>query len=156
MNDAMRGAIGGLAGTLVMSAAMAATRLTGIMRGEVPPRKISGNFEEAVGILDDLSRPEFEASWVAQHLAYGTAAGVAYAIAERKLGFPRPGVAGPLFGVSLWAVSYAGWLPAAGLYPAPTQDKPGRMVPMILHHLVYGATTAIVARSLSRPTRGAS
>ena len=156
MNDVMRGAIGGLAGTVVMSAAMAASRLTGTMRGEVPPRKVGGNFEEAVGIRDDLSREEFEASWVAQHLAYGTAGGVAYALLERKFGSPRPEVAGPLFGVALWAFGYAGWLPAAGLYPAPTEDKPGRMGPMILHHLVYGATTAIVARSLSRPGRGAS
>ena len=156
MNDVIRGAIGGLAGTLVMSAAMAATRLTGTMRVEVPPRKISGNFEAAAGIRDDLSREEFEASWIAQHLAYGTGGGVAYAVAERKLGFPRPGVAGPLFGVSLWAVSYAGWLPAAGLYPAPTEDNPGRMGPMIFHHLIYGATTAIVARLLSRPVRGAA
>jgi hypothetical protein len=65
-----------------MSATMAATRVTGVMRGEVPPREVAGNVEEAVGLRDELTRSAFEASWIAQHVAYGTAAGVAYALAE--------------------------------------------------------------------------
>ena len=155
MYDLWRGAIGGLAGTLAMSAAMAASRLTATMRGEVPPRKITRNIEEAAGVREHLSRPAFEASWVAQHLAYGTAAGVAYALAESRLDLPRPAIAGPLFGASLWAFSYAGWLPVAGLYPPPTRDKPSRVAGMIVHHLIYGTTTALVARALRpRPAGG--
>ena len=126
------------------------------MPGEVPPRKITRKLEEAVGIHEHLSRPAFEASWVAQHLAYGTAAGVAYALADRRLDLRRPLVAGPVFGASLWAISYAGWLPAAGLYPPPRRDRPGRLADMIVHHLIYGATTAMAVRALRpvEPIRG--
>ena len=62
MNDLWRGAIGGLAGTVAMSAAMLASRRTGAMRGEVPPRKITRNIEEAAGLREHLPRPAFEAS----------------------------------------------------------------------------------------------
>jgi uncharacterized membrane protein YagU involved in acid resistance len=148
MNDLWRGAIGGLAGTLVMSAAMAASRLAGTMRGEVPPRKITRHLAHAAGVRGDLSQPTFEASWVVQHLAYGTAAGVAYALADRRLDLPPPAVAGPLFGASLWAFSYAGWLPVAGLDPPPDRDRSSRLANMIVHHLIYGTTTALVARAL--------
>ncbi len=148
MNDLWRGALGGLAGTLGMSAAMALSRRTRAMGGQVPPRKITRNVEKSAGIREHLSGPAFEASWVAQHLAYGTAAGVASALAEDRLGLPPPVVAGPLFGASLWAFSYAGWLPAAGLYPPPSRDRPSRVANMIVHHLIDGTTTALVTRVL--------
>ena len=150
MNDATRGAIAGLAGTVAMSAAMAATRLAGVMRHEVPPRKITARSEDAVGLYDRLSQPEFEASWVVGHFAYGMANGMAYAAVRRRLPGPAP-VAGSAFGLAVWAISYAGWLPAVGLYPPPTEDAGDRIAAMIAHHLVYGAATAIVYDSLARP-----
>lgn len=150
MNDLIRGAVSGLAGTVVMSAAMAATRLAGTMRGEVPPRQITGNVEESVGLREQLDRPAFEASWVVQHFAYGAAAGVGYTLLQRRLRLREPLPAGPLYGISLWAVSYAGWLPAVGLYPPPDRDRADRVVNMIVHHLVYGTVTAQVNRALRR------
>jgi hypothetical protein len=148
MNDLIRGAIGGLAGTVAMTAAMAAGRLTGAHGGELPPRNVSRRFEEAVGLYDRLSRPEFEASWMAQHLAYGMGAGVAYSLVDSRLDMPPPAISGPLFGLSLWAVSYAGWLPVAGLYPPPHRDRADRIAAMIAHHLIYGTTTAFVTKAL--------
>jgi hypothetical protein len=148
MDEVTRGAIAGLAGTAVMSAAMAADRASGRMRGEAPPRKVARNAEEALGLREMLSRPAFEASWVAQHFAYGAAAGVAYELARRRLPLSDPLPAGPLYGAALWAFGYAGWLPAAGLYPPPTADRPSRAATIFLHHLIYGTTTALVARAL--------
>src|SRR5437764_7307350 len=78
MDRVLHGAIAGLAGTAVMSAAMAADRILGGIRGEVPPRKVGKNLERAVGVWDELSQPAFEASWIVAHFAYGTAAGAAY------------------------------------------------------------------------------
>ncbi len=154
MNDFNRGVLAGLAGTAVMSAAMAASRAAGAMRREVPPRVISDHAERAIGVRHHLSRPAFEASWVANHLAYGAAAGVAYAAIDRRFG-PSPLVAGPAFGVSLWIISYGGWLPAVGLYPPPTEDAPDRVATMIAHHLIYGTTTALAAWAL-RPIDAAA
>lgn len=115
-----------------------------------PLSEISANAEDAVGLLDHLSQPAFEASWVAQHLAYGVGAGVAYVTIRRRVPWPAP-VAGPAFGLAVWAFGYAGWLPALGLYPPPTEDTPDRIATMIAHHVIYGATTAIVADALARP-----
>ena len=155
MNELTSGAVAGLAGTAVMSAAMAADRAFGWMRGEVPPRKVARRFEESLGVRDDLSRPAFEASWVAQHFAYGAAAGVAYEMIRRRLRPREPLSAGAMYGAALWAVSYAGWLPLAGLYPPPHEDNRERALMIALHHLIYGATVAVVADRLAPdPARG--
>lgn len=148
MHKVIRGMIAGLAGTAAMSATMVADLAFGWMRGELPPRKVGRRFLEAVGLDDDLSWPEFEASWVTQHVAYGAAAGVAYELMQEKLRLREPVPSGPLFGAAVWAGSYAGWLPVSGLYPPPTRDRTERIAMMIVHHLVYGTTVSAVARAL--------
>ena len=148
MDDVLRGAVAGLAGTAAMSAAMAVAKAAGPMPGENRPRKVGRHFEEAVGVREELPREVFEASWVGQHFAYGAAAGAVYALARRRVGLREPVPAGPLFGAALWAFGYAGWLPVTGLYPPPT-DEPGRRVAtLIAAHLIYGTATAMVSRRL--------
>jgi hypothetical protein len=144
MRDVVRGAMAGLVGTAAMSAAMAAARAAGTMAGEPPPRKVARRAEEAVGVREALSRPAFEASWIAQHVAYGTAAGAAYALARRKVDLGGPVLSGALYGVALWAFGYAGWLPLVGLHPPPSREPRRRVGTEIVTHLVYGVTTALV------------
>jgi hypothetical protein len=153
MNEVLRGAVAGLAGTAAMSAAMAVTKAAGLMPGESPPRKVARNFEEAAGVRDGLPPAAFEASWVGQHFAYGAAAGVAYALVRGRLRLPEPVPAGPLFGAALWAFGYAGWLPATGLSPPPSAEPRRRVGTLIVAHLVYGTATAAVSRVLD-PGRG--
>lgn len=150
MNAIGRGALGGLAGTAVMSATMAVDRLLGWMTGEVPPRKIARRAEEAAGIAQHLTGPAFEASWIVQHFAYGAAAGVGYELLRSRLRMPEPVPAGPVYGAALFAVSYGGWVPAAGLYPPPWEDRPERYGMTLVHHLVYGTALAAACRRLRR------
>jgi hypothetical protein len=75
-NEVFRGAVADLAGTGVMSVAMASAKAAGLLAGEPPPRTVSRDLDETIGVYDDLPQPAFEASWVSQHLAYGTAAGM--------------------------------------------------------------------------------
>jgi hypothetical protein len=133
----------------VMSAAMAIAKAAGLLAGEPPPRTVSRNLEEAVGLYDDLPRPVFEASWVGKHFAYGTGAGMVYAITRERLKLADPLPAGPLFGVALWAFGYVGWLPATGLYPPPTAEPKRRVAALIAAHLIYGTATATVLHLLS-------
>jgi hypothetical protein len=154
MDEVLRGAVAGLAGTAVMSAAMAVAKATGLMDGEWPPRKVARNFEESIGVRDELPQAAFEVSWVAQHFAYGAAAGVAYALSQRRLRLPEPLPSGPLFGAALWAFGYAGWLPATGLYPPPTAEPRRRFGTLIAAHLIYGTAVASVSRLLG-PSREA-
>jgi hypothetical protein len=148
MGPIVRGAVGGLAGTAAMSATMALDRAVGLMSGEVPPRKVGRRAEEAVGVARHLSAPEFEASWVALHFAFGAVAGAAYELARSKVPAREPIPAGPLYGAALFAASYGGWVPMAGLYPAPWQDRPGRWGMTLVHHLVYGTALAATCRRL--------
>lgn len=145
MDTMMRGAISGLVGTAAMTAAMAAARAAGASGGPVPPREVAGNLEERLGLRDELPGPVFEASWLVQHIAYGAAAGIAYALIERRLGLDDPWVAGPAYGLALWAFGYGGWAPAAGLYPRPGERPARRIATEITTHLIYGAATAWAA-----------
>jgi len=156
MNGALlRGAVAGLAGTAAMSAAMSVAKAAGLMAGEWPPRKVGRESQKAAGVHGALSRPAFEAGWVAQHFAYGAGAGAAYELIQSRLKLREPAPAGPLFGTALWALSYVGWLPAAGLYPPPHAEPARRVGTMVVAHLVYGTTTAEVARRLRPRPDGA-
>ncbi len=154
MKVAIRGAVAGLAGTAVMTAAFLAAKKAGAVPGELEPKEITENFEEKIGVRDHLPEPAFRASWIALHIGYGTASGAAYALAyalaqERTQALDPPVVlTGPLFGVSLWVIGYCGWLPLFGLYPRPAL-LPGRKVTAnIVSHVVYGTTTATVHQML--------
>lgn len=148
MEEKLSGAVAGLAGTVVMSTALGVAKAIGMLPGEVPPRKVARHVEEALELHDGVPSPAFEARWIGQHFAYGAAGGVAYALIQRRLRLGEPLPAGPLFGAALWACSYIGWLPAAGLYPSPTADRNRRIATMITVHLIYGTATAAALRFL--------
>lgn len=140
MNDdvqaALRGAVGGVAATTTMSAAMAAAHRAGAL-GEPPPRKITRRAEAAVGVATD--RRTLDAlSWLG-HYGYGAVMGALFGVLQRRLRAPRL-VAGVVWGLIVWAASYLGWLPAAGLHPAAHRDRPDRTATMVASHVVYGAT----------------
>ena len=85
------------------------------------------------------------------HFGYGAAAGGVYGLVRDRLP-GGPLVGGVSFGLALWAASYFGWLPAAGLFPPPTREPGRRVGLMIAAHVVWGAATGIVAHGL-RPSR---
>ena len=136
-----------------MSVAMAIAKAVGLVAGEPPPRTVSRNAEEAAGVYEPLPQPAFEASWVGQHFAYGTAAGMVYALARKQWKLADPVPAGPLFGVALWAFGYVGWLPATGLYPPPSAEPMRRVATLIAAHLIYGTATAVMLHRLSQTDR---
>lgn len=144
-----RGAVAGLAGTTAMTLAMLLAKGAGVAPGKLAPKGVTENVEEKFGVRDRLPEPAFEVSWVVSHFGYGTASGVAYALAQKAFDRERTFLAGPLFGILLWAVGYCGWLPLLGIYPPPTR-LPGRKVvaEILATHLVYGATVAAVHRAL--------
>jgi NAD(P)-dependent dehydrogenase (short-subunit alcohol dehydrogenase family) len=67
--------------------------------------------------------------------------------------FKTPG-SGLLYGLGVWAVNYAGILPALGLMPPARHDRLGRPTSMLAAHLVFGAALAAVEREVS-PVRAA-
>ncbi|HEY5955359.1 MAG TPA: hypothetical protein VIV60_02350 [Polyangiaceae bacterium] len=153
-----RGATAGTIATLAMSAVMLELQDQGWL-GRMPPQLIVDRVLSSFS-LKQRTRPVFRhgLSSIA-HLGFGTAMGVTYAAGtyftqcvspQDRQREPTLRTAIP-FAVAVWASSYAGWLPALGLMPAPSRDRPGRPISMLAAHIVYGATLAVVLRALNSP-----
>lgn len=148
MKHVVRGVIAGFAGTIVMSVVMLVLKRAGMEPGELEPKEVAGNVEEKIGVRSLLSWRAFEVSWITLHFRYGSTSGAGYALARKIAGPVRPALAGPLFGVLLWALGYCGWLPLSGLYPPPTRVPWRKVAANIIAHTAYGATTAVTYRML--------
>lgn len=149
MNRYLAGALAGLVAAVPMTATMVILhrRLPKPLRYELPPRQITGRVAEGLGRAD-RSMPEYALTWssLAAHFGYGALTGALYPLVARRVG-PGP-VPGALYGIAVWAASYMGWVPAAGiLQPATRQPAPRRRL-MLTAHLVWGATTALVSSRL--------
>ena len=57
--------------------------------------------------------------------------------------------AGVGFGVAVWAGSYLGWLPAAGIISPATEHPPRRNALMIAAHVVWGAAAGMMVNKLA-------
>jgi len=76
----------------------------------------------------------------AVHWGYGTSMGVLYGLVQRtRKGSPL--VRGPLFGLGVWASSYATLVPL-GLYQWPWHYRAGAIAKDLSYHLVYGSGVA--------------
>ena len=137
VKDVMDGAIGGAVATVGMSVVMAAAQKVGVL-GEPPPRQLTDAALDATG-APDISEGSKDAIAAGAHLGFGVLAGALFGFLHRKLPLPIPPVPhGVVYGLAVWAVSYKGWIPAAGILPPPEHDLPGRRRSMILAHCVYG------------------
>lgn len=125
-----------LAASAAMGGFMMSMRRAGVL-GEPPPRKL---------IRKVFGRRRATGPVVAMaHFAYGATVGAVYGAAASFA--PRRWqrvVAGGVFGLAVWAVSYAGWVPASGLMLPPSVDRPGRPVTMVLAHLLFGVTMGLL------------
>ncbi|MBP2372064.1 hypothetical protein JOF36_007837 [Pseudonocardia parietis] len=83
------------------------------------------------------------------HLGYGTSCGALFALLSRRGLRPSPAV-GVGYGLLLWLISYAAWVPAMRAIPLPQHDCPGRQSTLIGAHVVYGVVLATTLRRLRR------
>jgi len=144
--NALRGAGASLGASLVMGSLLLGAKHLGLL-GEPPPQKLT---RKILGLR--RSQPAtLSGSTFAAHLGYGAGAGALFGALAAPIERPRDrALAGSVFGAALWAVSYAGWIPAAGLMPVPQFDRPGRPTVMFLAHLVFGAVLGRLYRPRER------
>jgi hypothetical protein len=140
------GACAGVGASVPMSAVMLVAQRLGLM-GQQPPEKIT---EAAASRAGNTSRRETttHAASVVAHLGFGAAAGAVYGVARERLPRAWPGAAtGVAYGLAVWAASYQGWVPALGIMPAASRDRPGRPASMATAHVVFGlALDRLLAR----------
>ena len=162
----LRGALAGLVATAPMTGVMLGIKqlLPPIQRFPLPPRRITLHLAAAGGLLGRLPRPLDMLATLLLHFGFGATAGAVYAWTAARVRLPWHGphvrlagrrvrllavARGLAFGLLVWAVSYAGWLPALGIL-APAQDVPrGRNLLMIAAHLVWGACAGLLVDALT-------
>lgn len=150
----LKGAFAGFVGTAPMTAVM----VTGwqlLPAGEkysLPPRQITGEIAERVGLAGRMNEEQMVAATLFSHFGYGALFGFVYAMLEQRVPLP-PSMRGMLAGLAVWVGSYLGWLPAAGILPPATRHPWRRNVLMIVAHFVWGATMSAVLKKLTSEKR---
>jgi hypothetical protein len=151
MNRILLGALAGLAATAPMTLAMKLMheQLPREERYPLPPRQVTEGLAEKAGVGEQMGEDEREAATWASHFAYGAACGALYGALSGVRLDEHPLAAGAGFGVAVWAGSYLGWLPAAGIISPATEHPARRNALMIAAHLVWGATAAAALAGLA-------
>ena len=146
----LSGAAAGALATLPMSAVMLAwhRQLPWLKRDPLPPAQITKQFTKFVGIHDELEHEGRLAATVASHFGYGASVGAIYGLAAEPRSATQAAVSGMAFGMGVWAASYAGWLPAAGLYKSAAREPRERHAMMIAAHLVFGAGLGVFSHAI--------
>ena len=142
MQPTLAGALAGFVATVPMSALMLAGQpALPPGRRRLPPKQITMRLARLAGARPHPDGPATNFATTAAHFGYGTMIGAMYgALAARRPDHPL--AKGMAFGLLVWAGSYLGWLPAAGVRQPATRDPTSRNVLMIAAHLVWGAGTA--------------
>ena len=151
MNRILLGALAGLAATGPMTLAMKLMHehLPREERYPLPPRQVTEGLAEKAGVNERLDEEEREAATWVSHFAYGATCGALYGAVSGEKTDEHALLAGVGFGLAVWAGSYLGWLPAAGIISPATEHPARRTALMIAAHAVWGATTAVGVERLS-------
>jgi uncharacterized membrane protein YagU involved in acid resistance len=146
-----KGAVAGFAATgpMTLFAELAHPALPEHERDPLPPRHITANLAEAAGVRDHLSEQDEQALTMVNHFGFGTTMGALYGTFAQRLPGP-PLVGGISYGLAVWAASYLGWVPAAGLYRSPKNEPAPRHALLIAAHAVWGAALAATFAELDR------
>ena len=146
----LKGALAGFVATAPMSLTMLIgwMLLPGREKYHLPPRLITEEIAERVGLEKYLNENQLIAATIASHFAYGAAFGSFYALFEQRLLLPAR-VKGIFAGLAIWAGSYLGWLPAMDVLSPATRHPWRRNLMMILAHVVWGVTLGEMTRRLT-------
>ena len=140
------GAAAGTAATIPMTAfwEYMHARLPGEPPRPLPPREIVEAIAVKTGVSRELTETDAQNLALAGHFCYGAATGALFGlIAPRNAASAT--AAGALFGLGVWAASYLGWLPAAGLRQPVKYDPVDRTKLMIGGHIVWGVALGLMA-----------
>jgi len=127
-------------------------RLSKADRHPLPPKEITLQVAKQLGLSNRLDRAQLNSLTLANHWAYGSAAGAAYALLAPTPthSFVSKGLA---WGVLVWGLSYLGLLPGFALLKPATHQSMPRNFLMIGVHLIWGLMLALVVKSLLQESR---
>jgi len=146
----LQGAAAGFLATAPMSLSMLIgwRLLPQQQRYHLPPRQITEEITERVGIEDHVSEEGLIGLTVLSHFGYGAVFGSIYALFEDEIRM-HSSLKGMLMGIAVWIGSYLGWLPGLGILTPATQHPRGRNLLMIVAHVGWGVTLGELTRKLT-------
>jgi len=155
VNKVLAGSLAGALATAPMTVAMSVVHraLPERERYPLPPKEITEELTEEVGVRGGLEEPELNALTMLAHFGYGAAAGGLYALVRGALPGSPP-AKGVFFGLGVWTGSYLGLLPLARILSPATEHPPRRNALMIAAHVVWGGGLGLLEGRLRRE-RGA-
>jgi len=131
-------------------------RLPGEPARPLPPREIVEAIAVKTGVSRELSERDVQNLTLAAHFGYAAATGALFGLLAPR-GRSATVVAGVAFGLGVWATSYLGWLPAAGIRQPVTYDPVDRTRLVLGGHLVWGVATGLIAAlGTGRPVKASS
>lgn len=144
-----RGALAGLAATVPMTGVMLALGKLAQRQGQdpFPPREITAKVTRRPGVWQRADDSQRGMLTIAGHLGYGALTGALYGARIAESPEPSP-LSGATYGLMVWALSYAGWLPALNILPSPKRTAPNRTLQLVASHLVWGASLGWLMRRL--------
>jgi len=150
MNRLLAGAIAGAVASAAHTVAMLGVRCMarGAQREPVPPVQVTAALARRAGVRP-RSAAGLRAAAALLHFGYGAAAGAVYGALHPHLP-SRPAASGIGFGLLVWAASYLGWLPAAGLIRPATREPLPRNAMMLLAHVAWGVALSGTLARLGR------
>lgn len=124
MHKLVRGAIAGAVATIPMTLIMTRLfrQLPPDQRYPLPPRLITESIAERAGVNPASSDDALTRGTLIAHFGYGAATGALFPLLEQR-GYP-PALAGPGYGLGVWAASYLGWIPALKILSPATRHPP--------------------------------
>ena len=149
LNRCINGVLAGLIATAPMTWTIRGAQRFVLRRAgnRIPPRQVAEAVLREADVDDELRPRTKDAFATLSHYAFGAAAGGLLAVVTKASPLPKP-VSGALVGLGVWTASYLGWLPAAGLRRSARKDYGERTAQMIVAHLVWGATAAMLVEDL--------
>ena len=138
--DCLSGSLSGAIASLPMAIAMELQKkyMPVYARQSLPPEKITRRITQRLGMIKPTFQPKKKELLTAlSHFGYGAVAGMAYPALERRIKLPGA-LKGGLYGLFVWAISYRGWLPIAGIWRPKAELNPRKRM-MITSHIVWGA-----------------
>lgn len=137
------GAYVGVIATMAMTAVMFAAQAAGLLGGQ-PPARITAALLHALH-MPPKRGPLLGILTTVLHLGFGASLGGLFGLLHRSVRVPlASALQGIIYGGLIWVGSYAGWIPALGILPAPTRERPQRPMTMVLAHGVYGVTLGMI------------
>jgi uncharacterized membrane protein YagU involved in acid resistance len=152
------GAIAGLIATVPMTLFMLAChkRLPVSQRYPLPPSLITQRAVWSLAAPVIPARMPNALSTLAAHFAFGALSGALFAAVPAAMRRQCPVTTGIGYGLTVWAGSYLGWVPALRLMPAATQQPAARNAMMIAAHVVWGATLGLAIEAVRSRAREAT